>query len=223
MKAFVCRELSSDLGKLQLEDVELPPLAPDEVRLRIRAAGVNFPDLLMARGKYQHKPELPFVVGGERSGEVIAVGADVTALKVGDSVIGAGVTGGFAEECQLPADAVRPLPAGTGFATAACFTTAYLTAYVALVRRAELRLGETLLVHGAAGGVGLAAVDLGRVLGARVIATASTQEKRDFLNDYGADHVLPSSGFRGAVKGLTDGRGADVVKALPTIRHHVAR
>lgn len=211
MKALVCQELSNDLGKLQIENVELPPLGPDDVRLRIRAASVNFPDLLMAQGKYQHEPALPFIVGGERSGEVIAVGTNVRGLKAGDAVIGAGVTGGFAEECQLPVGAVRPLPVGADFATAACFTTAYLTAYVALVRRADLQRGETLLVHGAAGGVGLAAVDLGRVLGARVIATASTEKKRDFLKHYGADHVLPPSRFREAVKEFTDGRGADVI------------
>ena len=211
MKALVCRELSDDLGKLEFEDIELPPAEPGEVRLRIRAASVNFPDLLMVRGKYQHRPELPFIVGGERAGEVSAVGTDVQSVNIGDRVVGGGLTGAFAEECQVPASALRPIPAGMDFASAAAFTTTYLTAYVALVRRGELQAGETLLVHGAAGGVGLAAVDLGRVLGARVIATASTKEKRGFLKDYGAHHVLPSSGFREVVKELTDGRGADVI------------
>jgi NADPH2:quinone reductase len=211
MMALVCRELADNFGNLQFEEVELPPPRPDEVRLRIRAASVNFPDLLMVRGKYQHKPELPFVVGGERAGEVIAAGAEVRDVKLGEAVVGGGLTGAFADECQLSATAVRPLPAGTDFATAAAFTTSYLTAYVALVRRAEVRPGETLVVHGAAGGVGLAAVDLGRILGARVIATASTEKKRTFLKAYGADHALPSSGFREAVKALTNGRGADVI------------
>jgi NADPH2:quinone reductase len=211
MKALVCRANAGDLGTLSLEDIALPALGPSEVRLRIRAAGVNFPDILMVQGTYQHKPELPFVVGGERAGEVIAVGSSVHNIEVGDPVVGGGVTGAFAQECQLPAGSLRPMPEGTDFATAGSFTTAYLTAYVALVRRGELQAGETLLVHGAAGGVGLAAVDLGKVLGARVIATASTPEKRSFLEDYGADHALPSTGFREAVKELTAGQGADVI------------
>ena len=211
MKALVCRALSDDLGTLSFEDVSLPEPGPDEVRVRIRAAAVNFPDLLMIQGKYQHKPELPFVVGGERAGDVIAVGANVTRFRIGDRVVGGGPTGAFAEECQVPASALRLIPHGAGYATAAAFTAAYLTAYVGLVRRANLQSRETLLVHGAAGGVGLAAVDLGRVLGAAVIATASTEEKRSFLKQYGAHHVLPSSGFRERVKELSGGRGADVI------------
>jgi NADPH2:quinone reductase len=181
------------------------------VRIRVRAAAVTFPDLLMVQGKYQHRPELPFIVGGERAGEIVAVGGNVRELQVNDRVIAGGVTGGFAQECQLPISVVRRMSDGTDFETAASFTTAYLTAYVALVRRGGLQAGETLLVHGAAGGVGLAAVDLGRILGARVIAIASTDEKRAFLRGYGAKHVLPASGFREAVKDLTDGRGADVI------------
>jgi NADPH:quinone reductase len=211
VKALVCGEPSDDFGKLALEDVTLPTPGAHEVRLRVRAAGVNFPDLLMVQGKYQHRPELPFVVGGERAGEIIAIGTGVQIFSVGDRVVGGGLTGGFAEECNLPVSAVRAIPAGVDLATAAVFTTAYLTAYVALVRRAALQADETLLVHGAAGGVGLAAVDLGRVLGVRVIAAASTEAKREFLKSYGADHVLPSSGFRDAVKEITGGRGADVI------------
>jgi NADPH2:quinone reductase len=172
---------------------------------------VNFPDILMIQGKYQHKPELPFVVGGERAGDVIAVGSGVTRFKIGDRVVGGALSGGFAEEAQGPESSYRPIPGSADYAVASAYTTAYLTAYVSLVRRGELAKGETLLVHGAAGGVGLAAVDLGKVLGATVIATASSNEKRAFLKDYGADHVLPSSGFREAVKELTQGRGADVI------------
>jgi NADPH2:quinone reductase len=126
-------------------------------------------------------------------------------------VVGGGLAGAFAEECNLPVSAVRPIPGDADFGTAAAFTTAYLTAYVSLVRRANLQPGETLLVHGAAGGVGLAAVDLGRVLGATVIATASSEEKRMFLQAYDAHHVLPAIGFRDRVKQLTNGRGADVI------------
>ena len=173
------------------------------MRIRVRAASVNFPDILMAQGKYQHRPELPFVVGGEMAGEVIAVGDGVTQFKTGDRVVGGGFSGAFAEEAQVPAASLRAIPDGADFATAASFTTAYLTAYVALVRRGELAKDEWLLVHGAAGGVGLAAVDLGRVLGAHVIATASSEEKHNFLKTYGAEIHLA------AVRLSRNGEGAD--------------
>jgi NADPH2:quinone reductase len=211
MKALLCRAIAEDIGTVRVEDVELPPPGANEIRVRVRAAGVNFPDILMIQGKYQHKPDLPFVVGGECAGDVIAAGNGVTRFAIGDRVTGGGFTGGFAQETQGPESSYRPIAASVDYATAAGFTLAYLTAYVSLVRRAQLARGETLLVHGAAGGVGLAAVDLGKLLGATVIATASTDEKRAFLKAYGADHVLPSSGFREAVKELTDGRGADVI------------
>jgi NADPH2:quinone reductase len=209
MKAIVCREISEDIATLRLEEVPLHPLKPHEVRLRVRAAAVNFPDILMVQGKYQHKPELPFTPGTEASGVVTDVGADVAALRVGDRVIAGGM-GCFAEEMQVSARSLRVIPEGVGDAEAASFTVAYLTAWVALVRRAAIVPGEWLLVHGAAGGVGLAAVDLGKVLGARVIATASSEEKRVFLKSYGADQVLPSHGFREEVKAITGG-GANVV------------
>jgi NADPH2:quinone reductase len=211
MKALICRANADDINTAQIEDVTLPDLGEHEIRIRVRAAAVNFPDILMIQGKYQHKPELPFIVGGERAGDVIAAGSGVTKVGIGDRVVGGALSGGFAEEAQGPESSYRAIPVGADYATAASFTTAYLTAYVSLVRRGELQKGETLLVHGAAGGVGLAAVDLGRLLGATVIATASTDEKRAFLKDYGADHVLPSSGFREAVKELTGGRGADAI------------
>jgi NADPH2:quinone reductase len=211
MKALVCRGNAEDLDALQFEDMTLPAIAPDQVRLRVRAASVNFPDILMAQGKYQHRPQLPFVVGGEMAGEVIAAGAGVTRFKPGDRVVGGGFSGAFAQEAQMPETSLRPIPDGADFATAASYTTAYLTAYVALIRRGELAKGEWLLVHGAAGGVGLAAVDLGRVFGAHVIATASSEAKHNFLKEYGAEFTLPPFGFREAVKELTQGRGADVV------------
>ena len=211
MKALLCRANADDIGTAQIGDVELPPLGAGDIRIRVRAASVNFPDILMIQGKYQHKPDLPFIVGGERAGEVIAAGSRVTAFKAGDRVMGGGLSGAFAEEAQGPESSYRHIPAAVDYATAASFTTAYLTAYVSLVRRGALERGESLLVHGAAGGVGLATVDLGNVLGATVIATASTEEKRAFLKSYGADRVLASSGFREAVKNLTGGRGADVI------------
>jgi NADPH2:quinone reductase len=210
MKALVCRALSEDIGTLRLEDVELPPLASGQARVRLHAAAVNFPDILTVQGKYQHKPSLPFTPGTEGAGEVIALGEGVANVAMGDRVIVAGI-GCFAQEVQVAAASVRPIPHGADYATASGFTAAYLTAHVGLVRRAAIRQGEWLLVHGAAGGMGLAAVDLGRALGARVIATASTREKRDFLKAYGAAHVLSSSGFREFVKELTGGAGADVI------------
>jgi len=210
MKALVCRELADDIGTLKVEDIQLPPLKSGQARVRLRAAAVNFPDILTVQGKYQHKPELPYVPGTEGAGDVIAVGDGVTNVKVGDRVTVGGL-GCFAEETQVAATQLRPIPNGADYATAAGFTAAYLTAYVGLVRRAQMAKGEWLLVHGAAGGVGLAAVDLGKALGAHVIATASTDEKRAFLKSYGADHVLPSSGFREEVKALTGGVGADVI------------
>ncbi|MGZ5989727.1 MAG: NADPH:quinone oxidoreductase family protein [Rhizomicrobium sp.] len=210
MKAIVCREISEDIGTLKLEEVELPPLKPHEARVRVRAAAVNFPDILTVQGKYQHKPDVPFTPGSEAAGDVIAIGDAVTNVIVGDRVICGGL-GVYAEETQVPAAALRKIPDGIGYAEASGFTVAYLTAYVALVRRAQLQRGEWLLVHGAAGGVGLAAVDLGKLLGAKVIATASTEIKRAFLKDYGADFALPSSGFREAVKTITGGNGADVI------------
>ncbi len=210
MKAILCRAVADDIGTLNVEDVELPPLGPGEARVRLRAAAVNFPDILTVQGKYQHKPALPFIPGTEGAGDVVALGDGVTNVKVRDRVIVGGL-GCYAEEIQVPAVTLRPIPAGIGYVEAASFTVTYLTAYVALVRRARLEAGEWLLVHGAAGGVGLAAVDLGKHIGAKVIATASTDAKRAFLNDYGADHVLPSSGFREAVKEITGGDGANVI------------
>ena len=209
MKAIVCRAIAEDIGTLTLEERALPVLKPNEARVRIRAAAVNFPDILTVQGKYQHKPELPFTPGTEAAGDVIAVGERVANVKVGDRVIVGGL-GGYAEETQVPSAALRPIPDGIDYATAASFTVAYLTAYVALVRRAQVQAHEWLLVHGAAGGVGLAAVDLGKALGVRVIATASTPEKRAFLKEYGADHALAPQGFREPVKEIT-GAGADVV------------
>ncbi len=209
-KALVVHALSDDLSTLTLEMRTVPPPARGEVKIRLRAASVNFPDILMVQGKYQHKPDLPFTPGMEGAGDVVAVGGGVTAFKAGDKVITSRL-GCFAEEIVTPQHLVYPLPVPFDYAQGAAFPAAYLTAYVALVRRGHLELGETLLVHGAAGGVGLAAVDVGKLLGAQVIATASTEEKRAFLKTYGADHVLPPSGFREAVKQLTGGKGADVI------------
>lgn len=211
MKAFVVSEITEDLSGAGIKDVPQPQPGPGEVLLKVRATSVNFPDVLMCQGKYQHKPPLPFTPGMDVSGDIVALGEGVTNWKVGDAVVGGTRTGGFAEYAVANALALGPKPERLSYAEAASYPAIYLTAYVALTRRANLLKGETLLVHGAAGGTGTAAVDLGKLMGATVIATASTEEKRAFLKQYGADHVLASSGFREAVKDLTGGRGADVI------------
>ena len=211
MKALVCRELMPDYAGVELEEQALPEPGAGEVRVRIKAASLNFPDLLMTEGKYQLKPDLPFVLGMEFAGTVDALGAGVSGFAPGDAVAGGNRIGAFSEFAVVPAAALRKKPEAISFAAAASYGAAYLTAYVALVRRGNLQPGETLLVHGASGGVGLAAVDVGRLLGANVIATSASEAKRRILTEYGADHVLPDSGFRERVKELTGGRGADVI------------
>ncbi len=212
MRAWRVEALAEDLSGLALRDLPVPAPGPGEVRLRMRAAALNFPDILMAQGRYQRRPNLPFVPGMEGAGEVTALGDGVQGPSVGDRVVGGAGTGSLAEYQVLPASAVRPLPAGLSLAEGAAFGVAYITAYVALHRRGQLRPGETLLVLGAAGGVGLAAVEIGKLMGATVIAAASSAEKRALAATRGADHVVDSGGsFREAVKDLTDGRGADVI------------
>jgi NADPH:quinone reductase len=211
MRAYVVSEITEDLSGAAVKEVPMPAPGPGEVLIKVRASSVNFPDVLMGQGKYQHKPPLPFTPGMDLSGEVAAIGEGVANWKTGDAVVGGSRTGGFAEYAVASAAALSPKPAALSFAQAAAYPTIYLTAYVALVRRARIERGETLLVHGAAGGTGIAAVDLGKQLGATVIATASSEEKRAFLKGYGADHVLPSTGFREAVKDITGGKGADVI------------
>jgi len=218
VRSVRCHRIAEDIGTVVLEDVDLPPPGAGEVQVRLKACAVNFPDILMIQGKYQFKPPLPFAPGGEAAGDVVAVGPGVTEHEVGDAVVVAIRYGGFSEAVNVSAQAARPIPGHMSYAKAASFQTAYLTAYVALVPRGNLQAGETLLVHGATGGVGLAAVDLGKVLGATVIATGGTDEKLAIVKARGADHVinytLPDGrlgGFRDRVKELTDGRGADVV------------
>ncbi len=212
MKALVCEKLSSNLADLEFQDVILPAPAPGTIKLRLRAASVCFQDYLMVQGLYQMKPPLPFTPGMEGAGEVIAIGDGVTGWKIGDHVIAGLGLGGFAEEANVQATVVRHKPDSLSFTEAASYASAYITAYVALHRRARLQAGETLLVHGAAGGIGLAACELGKIFGATVIATASSDEKRKVLKARGVDHVLDvNEGFRDKVKALTGGRGADVI------------
>lgn len=211
MRALRVEALAADYAGCVVRELATPQPGPGEVRVRVRAAAVNFPDLLMTRGEYQHKPELPFTPGLEWAGEVETLGEGVEAWKAGDAVVGAG--GAFAEQIVAPAAALRAKPVAFSFAEAASFAVAYLTAYVSLARRARAQAGEWLLVHGAAGGVGLACVDLGLALGLKVIAASASDAKLAVIRrDYGPEAVLNvTGGFREKVKALTHGRGADIV------------
>ncbi|MBI5131388.1 MAG: NADPH:quinone oxidoreductase family protein [Rhodopseudomonas palustris] len=211
-KAVVCRELGPPEA-LRLEEIERKALRPGEARVAIRAAGINFPDILMCAGEYQLKPELPFIPGVEAAGDVIEIGDGVTEVKAGDKVIVKLRFGAYAEEVALAASQLTPMPPTFDYAEAATFLAGHGTAWHGLVDRGHLQTGEVLLVHGAGGGVGLAAVELGKHLGATVIAAASSEEKLAVARARGADHGILYSAepFRDAVKRITGGRGADVV------------
>ena len=212
MKAFVCDEITEDLSGVSIREVQLPEPGPGEVRVKVRAVSVNFPDILLCQGKYQLKLEPPFTPGMDLAGVIDAVGEGVETFSVGDEVAGGSRFGGFAEYAVVNAAGLQAKPEAMSFAEAAAYPAAYLTAYVALVRRANLQEGETLLVHGASGGVGLAAVDVGKILGATVIATSASDAKLEKVIEYGADYALNvTQGFKDRVKSLTGGRGADVV------------
>ncbi len=212
MRAVVCSQLSDDFSGVDLKDIDAPQPGRGEVHLQVSAASLNFPDILMTRGTYQFRPDLPFVPGMEVCGTVIGLGDGVAGFEIGDRVTGGAKTGGFAQQIVLPAASLRHVPDRLSDAQAAGYGAAYLTAYVALVVRGRLEAGETLLVHGASGGVGLAAMDVGRLLGARVIATTGSPEKIGALKAAGAETVIDTAdGFRETVKNLTDGRGADVI------------
>ncbi|KCZ48426.1 NADPH:quinone oxidoreductase family protein [Hyphomonas pacifica] len=212
MRALVCHELTEDFSGLGVAEIARPEPGKGEVLVRVKAASVNFPDLLMSQGKYQLKPDLPFIQGMECAGIVEAVGEGVEDFAPGDRVAGGNKTGAFADYTVLPALGLTRVPEVMDFAEAASYSAAYLTAYVALVRRANLQPGETLLVHGASGGVGMAAIDVGKLLGATVIATSASDAKLDKVLEHGADYVINvSQGFRDKVKTLTGGAGADVI------------
>ncbi|MBY9066580.1 NADPH:quinone oxidoreductase family protein [Hyphomonas sp. WL0036] len=212
MRSLVVSELASEFAGTGLQDLPLPQPKPGEVRVAVKAASLNFPDLLMTEGKYQLKPELPFTLGMELAGVVDAVGEGVSQFSVGDEVAGGSRIGAFSEYIAMPAAGLRKKPAALSFAEASAYGAAYLTAYVSLVRRGNLQPGETLLVHGASGGVGMAAVEVGKLLGATVIATSASDKKLETVKARGADHVINvNNGFREEVKALTGGRGADVI------------
>jgi NADPH2:quinone reductase len=212
MKAVVCRELGPP-EQMRLETFPAKPLGAGQVRVAIRAAGINFPDILMVAGEYQLKPELPFTPGVEAAGDVVEVDGGVKGVSMGDRVIVRMRHGAYTDEAVVTPTQLMRLPSNFDYAEGATFLAAYGTAYHALVDRGQLREGEVLLVHGAGGGVGLAAVETGKLLGATVIAAASSEDKLAVAKAKGADHLLLYSRvpFRDAVKRITDGRGADVV------------
>jgi len=213
MKALLVNTLEDNYAGCAIGEVPEPEPGPGAVKVRVRAASVNFPDLLMTRGAYQMKPPLPFTPGLDLAGEVVAQGPGASRFKIGDAVVGGARLGGFAEYAVLAEEGLSLKPERLSFPEAAAYPAAYLTAYVALVRRAQAKPGEWLLVHGAAGGVGLAAVDLGKHLGLKVIACSASDAKLAAITALYAPEATVNSapGFREAVKALTDGRGADIV------------
>src|SRR3954463_16336390 len=212
MKAVLCKAWGPP-ETLVVEDLPTPVPGKGRVLVAVRAAGVNFPDVLIIQNKYQLKPALPFTPGNEIAGVVKRVGEGVHGFMPGDPVIALIGTGGFAEEVLVDEAKLAPMPAGLDYTVAASFGVTYATSYHALKDRAQLAAGETLLVLGAAGGVGLAAVELGKKMGGRVIAAASTDDKLEACRGRGADASInyTSEDLRERVKALTEGRGADVV------------
>jgi NADPH:quinone reductase len=212
MKAMVCERFGGP-EVLALRDVPDPPRpGPGEIQVRIVARGVQYVDVLMLAGKYQFRPEPPFIPGSEAAGHVVAVGPDVTSFAVGDAVMSRHTLGAFAELGNAKAELCDTVAAGMSMAQAGVFRGAYTTAYHALLQRGRLKAGEWVLVHGAAGGIGIAAIQVAKTSGARVIATASSEEKRAACLEEGADHAIDyRAGFLDPVKALTAGRGVDIV------------
>lgn len=213
MKAVTCKEHGLP-EKLELvSDWPEPEVGEHDVLIDVKAAGLNFPDVLMIQGKYQYQPDMPFIPGGECAGLVAQVGASVSRFKVGDKVLSAGGSGAFCERIAVNEFGAFPMPAGLSFEQAAGVSITYFTSYYALKQRANLQPGETLLVLGAAGGVGTSAIELGKHMGARVIAAASTDEKLELCKKLGADDVINYSeaNLKDAIKELTGGKGVDVV------------
>ena len=213
MKAVLCKEYGPP-EKLVYEDTTRPDVGPTDVRIRVRAAGVNFPDLLIIENKYQFKPPLPFAPGGEVAGDIIEVGAEVTDFSGGDRVIGMCGWNGFAEEVVISRDRVVRMPDGMPYEVGTVLPTTYGTTVHALVQRGRLRAGEWLLVHGATGGVGSSAVEVGKNLGARIVATGGDDRKLARLAElYGVEHLVnyrTNPDWKETVKAITDG-GADVI------------
>src|SRR4051794_19780473 len=212
VKAVLCKQFGPP-ESLVMEELPSPTAGSGEVVVAVKAASVNFPDVLIIQNKYQFKPPLPFSPGSELPGGVKEVGAGVTNVKAGDKVIAFTTYGGFAEEVKTEAGRLLPLPEGMDFASGAALLLTYGTSDHALRDRGAVKAGETLLVLGAAGGVGLAAIEIGKALGARVIACASSEEKLAVCRDHGADAAInyAAEDLRERIKALTEGRGVDVV------------
>ena len=212
MHAWLC-ENPVGVEALNWKELPTPQPGPGQVLMRIQAASLNFPDLLIVQNKYQMKPELPFVPGSEYAGTIEAVGEDVKHLVVGQSVACLSGTGGFATHTLAPAKLCLPLPDGFSATDGAAFIMTYATSHHALVDRAQLKAGETVLILGAAGGVGTAAIQIAKAMGAKVIAAASTDEKCALCTSLGADATINYSqqNLREALKELTQGRGPDVI------------
>jgi NADPH2:quinone reductase len=212
MRAVICEAFGGP-EVLAVRDVPNPPLpGPGELQVRIQARGVQYVDVLMLAGKYQFRPEPPFIPGSEGAGEVVTVGSGVIGFKIGDRVMSRHRLGAFAELGNSKAEDCDLVPSGMSLEEAAVFRGAYHTAYHALLQRGRLKEGEWVLIHGAAGGIGLPAIQIAKLYGAHVIATASTEEKRSVCLEEGADHAIDyQGGFRDKVMDLTGGRGVDIV------------
>ena len=212
MRALVCKEFAP-YDQLTVDEIDEPPVGEGFVMVDVKAAGVNFPDILLVEGKYQMKPDTPFVPGMEVAGVISALGEGVQGMTVGDRVIAATMLGGFAEKVPVPASQLVPMPDSMSFEEGAALTTIYGTSYHALKDRARLKEGETVLVLGAAGGVGIATVQLAKAMGANVIAAASSAEKLEFCKANGADEVInyAEEDLKARAKALTGGKGVDVV------------
>ena len=213
MRAVVCKKFGPPAEALSIEEVPSPEVGPGQALLEVHACGVNFPDVLIIQNKYQFKPQLPFSPGGEVAGIIREVGPGVENLHVGERVLASTGWGGFAEEILVDPSRVVPIPKSMDFATASGFLMVYGTSHYALKNRGALKQGETMVVLGAAGGVGLSAVELGKVMGARVIAAASSDEKLQICREYGASETInyDKEDLKERIKALTGGRGADVI------------
>ena len=212
MKAVLCKSFGP-IENLTVEEIPSLKAKKDEVVISVKACGLNFPDTLIIQGKYQFKPAFPFSPGGEISGVIKEIGTAVTHLKIGDRVMYGAVFGGFAEEVKATATNVFKMPPVLDFITGASSMLTYGTSYHALVNRANIKKGETLLVLGAAGGVGTAAIQIAKVLGITIIAAASTDEKLQFCKENGADYLInyTTEDLKAKVKELTNGKGVDVI------------
>src|SRR5690349_3506363 len=212
MKAVVCEGFGGPEVLAWRDVPDPPPPGPDEIQVRIEARGVQYVDVLMLAGKYQFRPDPPFIPGGEAAGSVVAVGQNVTQFRVGDRVMSRHTLGSCAELGNAKAALCDLVPEGMTIEGAGVFRGAYSTAYHALLQRGRMKAGEWVLVHGAAGGIGIAAIQVAKLFGAKVIATASTEEKRRACLGEGADYAIDyNGGFLDEVKQLTDGRGVDIV------------